>query len=162
MTPPTYRWDLYECDTMDVQKGLGFCLRLSLTLYCHGLPVPKEKKKTLKQYKSVTSKLCGCSFGFCDLIKVFRAILIHDFTKLLTMSFIYTVLSAGCCASEINLNALLIQPLFQLCSSRAAITSSGLICDTLWKSCWLCVHPRVRRLNSVGVLQMAKMWPEIK
>lgn len=43
---PMYRWDLlYECATMDVQKGLRFCLRLSFTLYCHGLPVPKEKKK---------------------------------------------------------------------------------------------------------------------
>jgi len=43
---PMYKWDLlYECATLDVQKGLRFCLRLSFTLYCHGLPVPKEKKK---------------------------------------------------------------------------------------------------------------------
>lgn len=42
---PMYRWDLlYECAIMNVQKGLRFCLRLSFTLYCHGLPVPKEKK----------------------------------------------------------------------------------------------------------------------
>lgn len=54
----------YECATTDVQKGLRYCLRLSFTLYCHGLPVPKEKK-TLKQYKSVKLKLYGCSFDFC-------------------------------------------------------------------------------------------------
>lgn len=41
---PMYRWDLYECANTDVQKGLRYCLRLSFTLYCHGLPVPKEKK----------------------------------------------------------------------------------------------------------------------
>lgn len=55
---------LYECSTMDVQKGLRFCLRLSFTLCCHGLPVPKEKNeiKTLKQYRYITLKACGCFF----------------------------------------------------------------------------------------------------
>lgn len=43
-----------ECTTKDVQKGLVFFS--SFALYCHGLPVPEEKKKTLKQYKSVTVK----------------------------------------------------------------------------------------------------------
>lgn len=36
LVTPMYRWDLYECDTMNVQKGLGFCLRFSFSLYCHG------------------------------------------------------------------------------------------------------------------------------
>lgn len=63
---PMYKWDLlYECATLDVQKGLRFCLRLSFTLYCHGLPVPKEKKKnTLKQYKSVTVSYLGVLLFF--------------------------------------------------------------------------------------------------
>lgn len=72
---PMYKWDLlYECATLDVQKGLRFCLRLSFTLYCHGLPVPKEKKKYIKAIQISYSKLSGCSFVFCGSIDGFRAL----------------------------------------------------------------------------------------
>jgi len=60
-----YRWNLlYECDTMNVQKGLGFCLRLSFTLYCHGLPVSKEEKKNIK---AIQISYIQAMWVFCDL-----------------------------------------------------------------------------------------------